>query len=313
VGDLSSALSSAFDEAIAAPAPASTPSAPEPEPVEAAPAPENVEAAPVETPKEEEPTGDVLLDKLTPEELAAVKQDPKLRKIYAGLMKSYTPKMQELSEQKKLWDALNNPDTKRSAIEALAAATGIELKPTDQPQRDAAAKVADALAAKWAAVVGPEAAEQLRPLMEETALAAVQGTLQPLKQASEYLQEDARNRQAEAQTSQFGSLAKEKGWTIDSEIEAKMVEIGQQVLPAKPISTVTDGVRHLERLYRLATADQLEANTEKRILERMNKAAAEAEPSRANPSSGREKRSNITEKMDLGQSIDAAFQDLGLT
>jgi hypothetical protein len=318
VSDLGSAISSAFDQVQSAPEADSTPAeAPESQPVEAAAEPtettEKAVAAPAETPQEEEPTGDVLLDKLTPEELAAVKQDPRLRKIYAGLMKSYTPKMQALSEQQKLWDALNNPDTKREAVAALARAVGIDVPPSDQPERDKASAVADTISDKWAQVVGPEAAMQLRPLIEETALAAVQGTLKPLQQTAEMWQQDARNRQADAQTTQFRALAKEKGWNVDQAVEAKMVEIGQQFLPAKPITTVQEGVQHLERLYRLATADTSETETEKRILERMNKAAKSAEPGRGVPSTGREKRSNITKEMSLDQALDVAGEELGLT
>jgi hypothetical protein len=88
-----------------------------------------------------------------------------------------------------------------------------------------------------------------------------------------------------------------------------MVELGQQVLPAKPIDSVQAGVRHLERLYRLATADTAESDMEKRILERMNKAAQSAEPARGVPSTGREKRSNITKEMSLSEALDVAMQE----
>ena len=51
---------------------------------------------------------------------------------------------------------------------------------------------------------------------------------------------------------------------------------------------------------------------EKRILERMKKAAQSAEPARGVPSTGREKRSNITKEMSLNEAMDVAFQELGL-
>jgi hypothetical protein len=303
-------LNTAFDEEIGTPEPVSTQTdtPAEPEPVSPA-APEKTEAAPVETPKEEEPTGDVLLDKLTPDELAAVKQDPKLRKIYSGLMKSYTPKMQALAEQQKLWDALNNPETRKAAAEALARSVGLEIKPTDQPQRDKAAEVADNISEEWSKVVGPEAALQLRPLIEKTALAAVQGTIRPAIEAAEFVHKDAANRQAEAQTSQFRTLAKEKGWDLTPEIESKMVQLGLKYRPADPIKTVGEGVDFMKNLYRMATADTAESDMEKRILERMQKAAQTAEPGRGIPATGREKRTNITKEMDLNQAMDVAFEE----
>jgi hypothetical protein len=146
VGDLQSALSTAFDEAKASPEPASTTPVGETESAarETTAEPE-VEKAPeaVAAPQEDEPTGDVLLDKLTPDQLSELKKDPRLRAIYKGLMSSYTPKMQALAEQQRLWDSLNNPETRRTAVEALARAVGIDIKPTDQPQREQAAAVAD--------------------------------------------------------------------------------------------------------------------------------------------------------------------------
>lgn len=320
MGDLNSAINSAFDEAIGSPEPASTSSGAdtqEPEAVasearETTSEPDKPEpAAPAEAKADDEPTGDVLLDRLTPAQIENLKKSPEGRAIYRGLMQSYTQKMQKFSEQERLWDALNNPQTQRQAVEALARSVGLEFKPSDQPQREKAAEVADSISEEWSKVVGPEAAQLLRPLIEKTALQAVNGTIAPLQQASEALQMDARSRQAEAQVSQFRSLAQSKGWELTPQVEAKMAELGQQILPAQPIQSVEDGVKHLDRLYRLATADGQEAAIEKRILERMNKAAQTAEPGRGVPSTGREKRTNITKDMSLNEAMDVAFQELG--
>lgn len=316
MGDLQSALSTAFDEAVASPAPDSTSvsETPEPEARETTSEPsEQAEKAPEAVAPHEEESGDVLFDKLTPDQIAKLKATPEGRALHRGLMQSYTAKMQKFAEQEKLWNALNSPETQKQAVEALARSVGLDIKPTDQPQRDQAAAVADSISDEWSKVVGPEAATLLRPLIEKTALAAVQGTLQPLQKASEYLQMDARSRQAEAQVSQFRASCQKNGWEITPEVEAKMAELGQQILPAQPIESVDQGVKHLERLYRLATADGAEAAIEKRILERMKKAEQSAEPARGVPSTGREKRSNITQEMNLNEAMDVAFQELGLT
>jgi hypothetical protein len=322
MAELASVLSSAFDEAIKgeaapsttsepAPEPASAPAAPEAK-TEAKPEPAAKTAAPEQKPEAtevEEPTGDVLMDKLTADEIAAIKADPKLRKVYSGLMKSYTPKMQQLAEQQKLWDALNNPDTKRAAIESLARAVGLEIKPDDQPERDQAAQVADGLSAEWEQAIGPEAVKILRPLIEKTALAAVQGQIKPLQEVSDAMQMDARARQADAQVVQFRARAEKNGWTLSPEIEGRMAELGQQVLPAAPIDSVEAGVKHLERLYRLATAETMEADVEKRILERMKKAAQTAEPARGVPSAGRKERSKAAGAKSLEEAFDIATEE----
>lgn len=312
MGDLSSSLNTAFDEVMADQS-ATTSGEPEAasEPAETAthePEPAAQPAAEART--EEEPTGDVLLDKLTPDQIAELKKDPRLRAIYKGLMSSYTPKMQQFAEQARLWDALNNDETRRQAVEALARAVGLEIQPTDQPQREQAAEVADGISEEWSKVVGPEAAQLLRPLIEKTALAAVNGTLQPLQQATQYLQMDARGRQAEAQVTQFHALAKERGWEVSQEIEVKMAQLGQEMQPSKPIESVEEGVRYLERLYKASREEtDLESKVEKRILERMNKAAQSAEPRGTVPSVGRSKPSAITKEMGLNEALDVAMRE----
>lgn len=320
MGDLQSAMNSAFDEAIGTPEPASTSSGGEthePEARETTSEPSTgAEKAPepaAVAPKPEEETGDVLFDRLTPDQIAHLKATPEGRALYKGLMQSYTQKMQRFSEQERLWNALNNPETQKQAVEALARSVGLDIKPTDQPQRAQAAAVADSISDEWSKVVGAEAATLLRPLIEKTALAAVQGTLQPLQKASEYLQMDARSRQAEAQVSQFRASCQKNGWEITPQIEAKMAELGQQIMPAQAIENVDQGVKHLERLYRLATADGAEAAIEKRILERMKTNQTATEPSRGVPSTGREKRSNITKDMGLMEAMDVAFAEEGLS
>jgi hypothetical protein len=310
VADLNSALDAAFETERGEASPAQVDSQPEPQSgSDSSPEPEAAQPAPEPAAKDDEPTGDVLFDKLNAEQIAAIQNDPRLRAAYRGLQSSYTAKMQQFAEQSRLWDALNNPQTQRHAVEALARSVGIELAPTDVPQRQQAAQVADGIETEWAQVVGPEAAQLLRPLIEKTALAAVKGTLQPIEKATEYLQMDARSRQAEAQVSQFKAAAQAKGWNLTPEVEARMAEFGQQLMPAKAIETVEDGVKHLERLYRLATADNAEADAEKRVLDRMKKNREQAEPTRTTPSTGREKRSNVSSAKNLSEALDIAMEE----
>lgn len=120
---------------------------------------------------------------------------------------------------------------------------------------------------------------------------------------------DARGRQAQSQVAQFKATATEKGWEITPEVEARMTELGQQLMPARQIETVEGGVKHLEMLYKLATADTAEAVAEKRVLDRMQKAAQSAEPARGVPSAGREDRSKITPEMDLNAALEVAVSE----
>jgi hypothetical protein len=131
---------------------------------------------------------------------------------------------------------------------------------------------------------------------------------------------DARTRQADAQVSQFKALAAKNGWNLTPEVEQKMAQIGLEVAPTrrnpitgqievKTIESVEEGVRFMERIYHLATAGQQEAEIEKRIYERMTKAAQTAEPARGVPSTGREKRSNITKNMSLSEALDVGLQE----
>lgn len=309
MADLSSELDQAFDATMSEGTSSAEPEAPAKE--TAQPEPAASEPGREATPKEPqlEETGDVLLDKLTPEQIAEIKSDPRLRALYKGLMSSYTPKMQALSEQQRLWDALSNEQTRAQAVRALAATVGLEIKPTDQPQRDQATSVADKLSEQWSTVVGPEAAQMLRPLIEQTALAAINGTLQPLQQATEYLQLDAKARQAEAQVSQFRAVCEKEGWDWNPSIEAKVAQMGARYGRPGSIQTVEEGVSFLKDMYRLANSDGQESKIEARILERMNKAAKEQEPGRGVPSTGREKRTAITKEMDLSQALETAFEE----
>jgi len=305
VGGLNAAINDAFDAEIGSGKSEETTTTVEQPEVTPEPQADEKSDQQAATPQEDEPTGDVLLDKLTPDQIAELKKDPRLKAIYKGLMSSYTPRMQQLSEAEKMYQALTNDSTRRQAVEALARATGIELKPTDEPQRQQAAEVADSISEDWSKVVGPEAAAMLRPLIEKTALAAVNGTLQPLQQATQYLQMDARSRQAEAQTSQFKALASEKGWTLTPEVESKMAMLGQQFRPAKAIESVSEGVEYLSGLYRLATADTNDSAAERRVLDRMKKAAQTAEPTRSVPSVGR-KESSIPRGTSLNDALEIA-------
>ena len=305
---LEGALTDAFAEAT------SGGSAPEAPPAEApveAPEPADTASEPAAAPEPaaEEETGDVLLDKLTPDEIAAIKSDPKLRKVYAGLMRSYTPKMQEIAEKQRLWDALNNPDTRRQATEALARAAGFQIAPEPVQGQDKAEQVADGISEEWSKVVGPEAAQLLRPLIEKTALMAVQGTLAPLQADVEAGRMESRGRQAEAQISTFKADAEKRGIKITPQIEQRMAQLGLKHRPSEPFKTTEEGVEFLENMRILAMKDTLEADIEKRILDRMKIAAQSAEPGRGVPSTGREKRTNITREMSLNEALDVAMKE----
>lgn len=130
-----------------------------------------------------------------------------------------------------------------------------------------------------------------------------------MQQATQALQLDAKARQAQAQIAQFRARAAEKGLVVTPEVEQKMTQLGQQLLPAQPIETVEDGVRHLEMLHTLATADARQAAASKEVLDRMEKAAATAEPTRGVPSSGQERKSANLDNMTWDEAFDTAIEE----
>lgn len=325
MSDLRSALDSAFEEERSTPAPEapSTPSEPSPEATEpaAAETPEEPEEAAQAAPEAAQDE-DVLLERLTPEDIVELKKTEHGRRVYKGLMQSYTQKMQKLAERdrqiqqyEQLWNALNNPATQRQAVEALAKATGIQVAPgqTEQKQAEQASQIADKIQAKWDQLIGPEAAAQFRPVVEDTIKFALSAQIEPLQKAIETQQElqrrDMAMKQADAQLQQFMTFADKEGWKVSKDVEKRMTELGQQLRPAKAFETVEEGVGFLKQLYRLATADTSEADTEKRILARMNKAAQTAEPARGVPSAGKSKPSGITKEMSLNEALDVAMQE----
>lgn len=296
---------------------------------DAGPAPEEVKPeAPAEevTPEPEatpeaaaEPSSDpseaALVGKLTQEELEKLKSTPEGLKLYKGLMQSYTPRMQELAEkerqfarQAQMWDALNSQDEtiRRRAVSAMVAATGMKLAEESpapvQPE-------VDEVAEEMNRVFGPEAAAIMRPVFEKLAQKVAQNQIQPMQQATDALQLDVRARQAQAQVAQFKAAAQAKGWEISPDVEAKMAELGQQLAPAQPIQTVEGGVKHLEMLYTLATAETKQKAASTEVVKRMQKAAAEAEPTRGVPSGGQERRTKVTDDMSFDEAFDTAIQE----
>lgn len=300
------AIDSAFDveEQSVSPEPEPTPDTPEETPAEETKASEPAEETPLET--------DELTEHLTPEQIAEMRKDPRLDSIYRGLMKKFTPATQELSQLRRLFGAIQDPGTRKQALKALGAVVGAEIELREEEKREQqeqASQIADNLSEEWSKVVGPEAAELLRPLIEKTAQAAIAGQFQPLQQATVALQQDARNRQAQAQVAQFKAFAETEGWKVTPEVEAKMFALGQELQPAKPIETVDQGVSHLKMLYKLATADEALSNAEKRVLERMDKAAKSVEPARGVSSANRESKSRIKPGMSLDEALDIAVEE----
>jgi len=323
--DLAGALDTAIEEAATQFVPDSEGETEQPAPEEApesTPEPEEAaaEAAPPEpkqnkpAPEPDEVVGD-LVEKLTPQELETLKSTPEGLKLYKGLMQSYTPRMQKLAEQerqfsqqKQMWDALNSPDEgiRRRAVAALAAATGMRL--AEEKPKETAPEV-DEVTEEMNRVFGPEAAAIMRPVFEKLAQKVASSQIQPLQQASEALQMDARARQAQAQIAQFRANAKERGWEITPDVEARMTQLGQEFLPARPIETVEGGVRHLEMLYKLATADDAEKAASKKVFDRMQKAAETAEPTRGVPSSGQERKGADLKNMTWDEAFDTAIAE----
>lgn len=245
-----------------------------------------VEQPPVETPPAETTDTEELLSK---DEVAKLSSSDQAN--YKKMQKAYTQKTQALASERK---KIENWKEVIEAFEADPAGTLRQLA----PRYGLSIAEAQAAAAKEETKQDPVAAittqlnTELRELLatpeltpEQTAdgitkavstamLAATQqavrSEVEPLKQRDQarQLEEIATSTQTELEA--FGKLHPD--WKTH---EPKMVELGKKISPSGDLSVN----QYLDMLYRLATLDQSEAAQVNKVVERINKAAASAEPS----------------------------------
>jgi hypothetical protein len=198
---------------------------------------------------------------LTPDEIAKLTGTVKAQ--YDRMNKAFTTKTTALAQQRKAmeeWNPLieglkNNP---AETLQQVAKQLGFTLMKAE------AKAIVDDLPEEW---------QFMKPVFEqrEKALEAkIRTELEPVKEAHKAMAVKAAA--AETQSTIEAFTAKHPGW---EKHEAKMLELGAMFVPA-PGSKITDA-EYMEHLFKLATADVTEAERTKKVVDKINKAAASIE------------------------------------
>ena len=233
---------------------------------------------------------------LTPQELSELKSNSSLRKLYKSLHKAATDKFEAIAQDRAIIQSIR--EDPQLAARTLAKIAGLDIsEPTKKagPESEAA----DAITQGLADVIGPEAAQALRPVLDGLVNQQVQNALAPVNQKTESLRLHALAVRSDAEVEAFKS--KHKG-EFDSGIEKKMVELTKK-LPAG--SDIEPG-EYLELIYNLATSGKTKSEAVKAVTQRMTKAAETQEPTTSGPGSKAVKPSLDLRGLSLDEAMDRA-------
>lgn len=208
---------------------------------------------------------------LTPEELAAL--SPKERAQAEKWQAKLTQESQRQAAQRKelegllpLVEALKTDPL--SAIEKIATANGLKLsKAAEQDTKTVDKHTAAAMADV------PEDLQFLKPVLESVVkkvLDSVKAEVAPIKEAHAQMASETAAAETTATLATFD--AKYPGW---KKHEGQMSAIAAKFVPVA--GSMTD-FEYMEQLYTLATAKDSAAEKTKKVVEKINKAAASVEP-----------------------------------
>lgn len=227
---------------------------------------ENNSGSPDETAAPEADT--VEHDLLSEEEYAKVKDNPEaLRKAYN---RAFTQKMQTLSGQRKLFEALEmNP---RGVIEFLAGKAGLAVvEKAKDPQAAAIKTIKDRLTG----ILGKEAAEEMMGVIEE---------ITDLKVKSVREDSDRVSAQISLERAQNTIEAFKEKYTDYPKYEKAMLELGKTIRPAP--GRYTD-FEWMEFLYDRVKAKAARADATRETIDRIDRSARSSEPTSTGVSSRR--------------------------
>lgn len=205
---------------------------------------------------------------LTPQEVAAL--PAALKAQYKSLEKAFTTKTQALSAERKAleeWNPLieGMKTDPAATLEKVAAQLGFKVSKSNQDTKTVESKTAEALAEL------PEELAFMKPYFEsfgKKLLDSMNGVIAPIKAQHEQLITDATAAETKATVEAF--TAKYPGW---EKHEAKMLDIGQRILPGKGMTDI----EYMEVLYREATHGISQAETTKKVVEKINRSAKSSE------------------------------------
>lgn len=244
---------------------------------------------------------------LSKEEYETLRKDPEA--LHKALNKAFTQKTQALSEQRKALEPYQElvkglQEDPQGTVKALAEQLGIKLEQaeTKQEVKDATGE----LVAELKQSLGPDLeflADKLAPALERITLKlagqAVSKEIEPLKQQTQRLQEQAITEQIDNNLKLFTEK-----YPDFKKHEAKMTEIGTRLHPATDSKTgkPPTWMEYMEDLYYLATRDSRDGDIAKKTVERMTESAKKSETSEGGVSGQK-----VTKAAPKGKSFDEAF------
>ena len=270
----------------------------------------------VETKSEEQPTVE------TPKEEATETQDELLTKeevsklsasdaaTYRKMQKAYTQKTQKLAEDRKKLESRQqiidafDADPK-GTISRLAQQHGLKLAeepPVEaKPEPTVVSKATSKMEEKLVALLGEDnkdLASGLAKIFEEGALdvakSAVNAEVKPIKDHQEAALAEAAKTSTESDLKAMD--IRHPDW---KQHEPKMLEIGRKWTPSAEITSE----EYLDTLYALATRDLTETEQTRKVVERINKSVARAEPPDAAVNTN-----NVTPARPKHPTLDEAFE-----
>lgn len=231
--------------------------------------------------------GDELAAAFTQDEIAAIKADPKLRKVYKSVTKAFTQKTQALSEQRRFYEYFEkNP---AQALKWFAEHHGFGL--VEPPRQE------DVITQTLSQAVGPDQAKVLAPLMQDITKAIVAQEVEPIRRTQQ--QQMAESAYAQAESAMKAFEAEHPDW---KDLEDDMMAVAKKVVPSSQITET----EWLGMLYNLASSKRDISKQAKAAVSRMTKSAAAAAEATAPVSGSRvalssAKVSNVREAFELAK------------
>jgi hypothetical protein len=232
--------------------------------------------------KAAQPTKDAQDELISDAEFERLQQEHNgdLNAIRQGMNRAFTQKTQKLAEARKQAEMAVQIVQQLQAnpvefIERVAAKVGVRLDKSTAPA--VAKETKDEIHAELVEALGEEAANRLMPAFNNLIGKALKREIEPIKQ--HVLQSRAKEAEqlSEAALKSFGE--KHPGW---EQYEEKMFELAQKLEPRG-----MDEHEYLDTLYAVATRDVREANGVAKVISKINKAAAAAEPQARTVSPGK--------------------------
>lgn len=256
---------------------------------------------------EEEDDDSTPFDKLTPEQLKAIKANPDTSKLYKALMRSYSEKTSANKEAIKLAEAFKKDPDK--VLEAISRVRGYELKKSGGAAATETAKQQTALemaGKKLEELFGKEAGPKVREIFEEWGGALVADKISPFDKTLGHVVNQ--NEMARMSSEESAWRARHED-ILTPEIEKEVLKLGEsgKYIPGEEMTPA----EYLDNLTDLVLAKQKRNDSSRRLAHRINKNKREEEPVRGvSAKSGVKPLTKIKPTMRIGDAFDQAWREL---